>query len=201
MTSARGPFHLGAFAAGLSLLAGCAQSPPTRFFTLDALAPSAPSTAAGPLIRVDHVTVPAVMDRPEMVREQGGERLKVDDFSHWGAPLGDLMRAALVEDLTARSPTGRVLPAGSPKVSDEADIVVEVAAVHERPGAVVLEVNWTMIEPSSGAPGQAPIASLARHASIEAPLNGASQQAFADALSHATATLSDHIVLVLSGLH
>ena len=198
MASATKHLRLGASAVGLALLAGCAQSPPTQFFTLDALASAAPVRgAAGRPIRIDHVTIPAVMDRPEMVREHAAAQLKVDDFSHWGAPLGDLMRATLVEDLAGRLPAGRVLPAGLPKLDGAADIAVEVNAIHERPGSIALDVDWTLIGRPPGGGGQGATVRVARHESIEAPLDGQSEQAFANALSQATATLADRIAVAI----
>ena len=71
-------------------LAGCGHSPPTRFYTLDPVAPPSPQAYAGPALRIGQVYVPAVLDRSELVREPGAGQLKVDDFDHWGAPLGQL---------------------------------------------------------------------------------------------------------------
>jgi uncharacterized lipoprotein YmbA len=187
--------RLALVAAGLVALAGCGHSPPTQFFTLDPLSPAtSASTTAGPPIRIDHVTIPAILDRPEMVRERSAERLQVDDFNHWGAPLGDLMRGALVEDLTARLPAGRVVPTAAPSGGGVADLAVEIAAVHETSGRVVADVDWTLTQHTPGPPGQPQLVRTLRHERIQAPLGDLSQHAFAAALSRVMATLADRIV-------
>lgn len=189
--------------AGLLAIAACGHSPPTRFFTLTPSAPAAPGAAApGSALRVDHVTIPPVLDRPELVREYAANQLKVDDFSHWGAPLGELMRAALVEDLTARLPAGRVIPLSTPKVEGTADLVVEIAGVHEGAGRLVADVDWILTRrppapPHEGGPLAASppaVVRTLRHERIEAPLSGSSQQTYAAALSQVVGTLADRIV-------
>jgi uncharacterized lipoprotein YmbA len=198
MGQAMNPLRLALTAAGLMALAGCGHSPPTQFFTLDPLSPATSASAkAGTPIRIDRVTIPAILDRPEMVREQSAERLQVDDFNHWGAPLGDLMRGALVEDLTARLPAGRVVPAGAPSVAGVADLTVEIVAIHEAPGLVVADMDWTLTQHTPGPPGQPQVVRTLRHERIQAPLDAPSQHGFATALSRVMATLADRIVEAL----
>lgn len=197
MLDAKRPFRLAA-AVGLLTLTACGHSPETRFFTL---APTAPGRAAaafaGPALRLDHVTIPPALDRPELVREYAAEQLKVDDFSHWGAPLGELMRATLVEDLTARLPAGRVVPASAPKLDGAVDLVVEVSSVHEGGGRVIADVDWILTRRPAGSRDPAQVVRTLRHERIEAALNGPSQQAYAAALSQVVGALADRIAEAL----
>ena len=198
MAGAKHSVCLAIAAASSAWLAGCGQSPPTQFFTLDPVAPANSSqVGTGAVLRIDHVTIPSFMDRPELVREHAADRLKVDDFSHWGAPLGDLMRATLIEDLTARLPSGRVLPTGTPKPEGAIDLTVEVAAIHEGASGLIADVDWTITQPQTGGANPLPVVRTLRHERIEAPLNNSSQQAFAAALSQVMGLLSDRIVTEL----
>ena len=191
--------------ASLTMLAGCGHSPPTQFFTLDPVAPDRSlNTASDPKVRIDHVTIPAVMDRPELVREYAADQLKVDDFSHWGAPLGDLMRATLIEDLSTRLASGRVLPAAAPRPDGVADLTVEITAIHEGAGKIFADVDWTLTQPlpltNSQGPAKTPAQTVRtlRHERIDAPLGGSAPQAFAAALSQVIGTLADRIAGALS---
>jgi uncharacterized lipoprotein YmbA len=198
MAGAKPPLRIAIVALSLGLLLGCSHSPPTRFFTLDPITPMQPAKAlSGPPLRIDHVSIPSVMDRPELVREYAADQLKVDDFNHWGAPLGDLMRATLVEDLTTRLASGRVLPVGTPIPRGGADLTVEVAAIHEGAGSLVADIDWTLSQSQAGAATAPSIIRTIRHERIEAALNSGSQQAFAAALSQVMGALADRIVAAL----
>jgi uncharacterized lipoprotein YmbA len=198
MAGAIRPLRLAAAVLGLALLSGCGTSPPTRFFTLDPVTPEKPpQTRAGPALRVDRVTIPAVLDRPELVREYAADQLKVDDFSHWGAPLGELMHTTLIEDLTARLPSGQVLATDAPIPGGAGDLTVEITAIHEGAGGLVADIDWTLAQRRTGPNAQAQAIRTSRHERIEAPLDGPSQQAFAAALSRLVGALADRIAAAL----
>jgi uncharacterized lipoprotein YmbA len=196
MAGAKRPLRLAVATLGLALISGCAKSPPTQFFTLDPVTPRQNAQpSSGPPLRIDRVTIPSVMDRPELVREYAADRLKVDDFSHWGAPLGDLMRTTLVEDLIARLPARRILPSGAPTPEGAADLSVEITAIHESSSGLLADIDWAIAMRSLATAGGAPpqVVRTLRHERIEAALNGPSQQAFAAALSQLMGVLADRI--------
>ena len=60
----------------------------SRFYTLDSTA----TPDAGPLasygVIVGPVSVPASVDRPEFVVQVAPNRVEVDEFNRWAAPLG-----------------------------------------------------------------------------------------------------------------
>jgi uncharacterized lipoprotein YmbA len=139
--------------------------------------------------------VPGALDRPEITREQAGSQLKVDDLSHWAAPLGQLMRATLVEDLIKRLPNGQIVPVDAPRPAAVIDVSVEIVAVHETGNALSIEAAWTQTRPSSADAG----ATTVQSASFSVPLANASNGAYADALSQALAQLADAIAGRLGG--
>jgi uncharacterized protein len=80
------------------LATGCASQPPFRYYTLRAAVE--PAAVASPLvISLGPVTVPSVVDRPEIVVSTGGNELKLDDFNRWASPLQDNLSSVLAEDL------------------------------------------------------------------------------------------------------
>jgi len=184
-----------AFALSLAVLAACGRSAPTQFYTLRAMPPASAIQAAPTVpIRIARVEVPGTLDRPEIVREQANNQVKVDDLSQWSAPLGQLMRTTLIEDLIKRLPNGRVVPTDAPKPAATVDVSVEIVAVHETVGTLSIDVTWTQTRPS-GEAGATTVQTL----SLSAPLADRSNAAYAEALSQAMAQLADAIAARLGG--
>jgi len=184
-----------AFALSLAVLAACGRSAPTHFYTLRAMPPASAIQAAPTVpIRIARVEVPGTLDRPEIVREQANNQVKVDDLSQWSAPLGQLMRTTLIEDLIKRLPNGRVVPTDAPKPAATVDVSVEIVAVHETVGTLSIDVTWTQTRPS-GEAGATTVQTL----SLSAPLADRSNAAYAEALSQAMAQLADAIAARLGG--
>ncbi len=96
------------------LLAGCG-SPATHYFTLSAVSPeSSPRAMAcpGPPIAVQHVLLPAMLDRQSMVLAAGPNELKISSQNRWAAPLDDMIGRVLADDLRQRLPVGGSTRAG-----------------------------------------------------------------------------------------
>jgi uncharacterized lipoprotein YmbA len=90
-----------------AFLTACATPPPTRFYTLTATAAPA-ATPSALVVAVGPVTVPATVDRPEIVVSAGRNELIPEDFHRWASPLQDNFSRVIAEDL------GLIL--GSPRV-------------------------------------------------------------------------------------
>jgi hypothetical protein len=81
-----------ALAATLLLLSACSlgTSPPERFFTLASEAPAAApasATVAAYLVVVGPVTIPEIVDRPQLVTSAGANRVEIAEQARWAAPL------------------------------------------------------------------------------------------------------------------
>jgi len=176
----------------LPLLAACGSSPATRFYTLDSLPPRASVTvAAAPVLRVDQVQVPAVLDRPQLVHEYAAGQLKVDEFSHWGAPLGQLMRAILEQDLAARLPSGGLAPAAGPRPLGTIDIAVDIVSVGNTSGGMTMDVVWT----STVLPAAAQVPVVTAHTTrLTTASSAADPQGYTAGLSAMIGDLADTIV-------
>ena len=103
---------IAALLAPILLVAACGHSPETQFLTLDPT-PGTPIVTAsyrGPPVRIPSLQIPPALDRVEFARQTGPGEMKVDDFTHWSAPLGMLARNTLILDLAQRLPSGAVSP-------------------------------------------------------------------------------------------
>jgi uncharacterized protein len=79
-------------------VAGCASAP-ARFYTLDATAVSDGTAPVSYPIMVGPVSVPAAVDRPEFVLQTAPNRVDVDEFNRWAAPLNDAVAQVVAGDL------------------------------------------------------------------------------------------------------
>lgn len=123
-------------------LAGCASSPPLRFYTLSPVGAEGANTDAPPAIRVVRVTLPGEIDRPELVQRIDANRLQLAENDRWGAPLGQMIQRALSADLQARVPA----TTGEPD-----QLFVNIEEFIGGPDcAVTLRAEWTLTPPGSG---------------------------------------------------
>jgi uncharacterized protein len=138
----------------LLLLAGCASSPPTHFYTLDPVAPAAASPAmAGDPVKIDAVHVPPALDRSEIVRGESAHQLEISSQDRWAGDLGEMIRRVLTQNLAARMPSGMVIAPESPAPVNARGIVVDILTFQPQAGGeVVLDVDWTLLQGSQSNP-------------------------------------------------
>jgi uncharacterized lipoprotein YmbA len=144
------------------LVAACGCSTkPARFYTLDSTATSAGAPAAHIAVTVGPVTVPASVDQPEFVTQVASNRVELDEFNRWAAPLSDSIARATAGDLAvllgtpdvATSPMANFIPAYSVTINvqrfestrNQGVLLDAVWAVHQtahgtlRPGRTVAQ--------------------------------------------------------------
>ena len=184
--------RLAILSAGL-LLAGCGHSPPTRLYTLDAVPPPHPASK-GPRapVQLAAVHLPPALDRPQIVTQVGPNRLQVSEQDQWGAPLDEIMRRALAQDLLARLPQGAFISPDAPRPAGARGLVVDVVQLQATPDRVILQANWTLTGDASGGVEPSPTVELS------APAQGRDADAQAAAISRLLGELSDRIVAALA---
>jgi len=177
---------------GMAVFLASCQSAPTRLFALDpiALTPT-PSPYNGPAIRVDAVHIPPALDRIEILSEISSGEFKVNDRDHWIAPLGQLARQALTEDLIARLPQGRVIFPDLAKSTGTISVSVDLLAFSAGREGAKLQVSW--VGTSDGSQPR----SCGGTMLLETTLRGAGSGATASALGTLLAELADRIVAEL----
>ncbi|MEI9983844.1 MAG: PqiC family protein [Aliidongia sp.] len=177
------------------LLAACSGSPPTRFFTVAPVAPAVAGIASsGAPIKIASVQVPPSMDRLELVRQSAANELAIDDFAHWAAPLGELARNALTQDLAARLGSPRVIYPDVPDPDGTRRLTVDILSFTYAPGSAVLDVSWSLAPPKhrSGSPPDDKPATP-RTVRLSAPAQDPGPKGEAAALSALLGQLADAI--------
>ncbi len=133
------------------LAAGCGSSPPAHFYTLSATA--TPEVAqSGLAVSVGPVTVPAVVDRPEIVLTDGPNQVQLDEFNRWAAPLQDNLARVVAENLAALLGTPRVtlFPQASGADADY-QVAIEVRRFESTLGrSTALDALWTVRRAGDG---------------------------------------------------
>jgi len=126
------------------LVVGCA-SPASRFYTL-----SATTAAAEPgphlSVSVGPVSVPAAVDRPEIVISTGTNQVRLEEFNRWASPLKDEISRVVVENLVAMLGTGKVSQSLQVVSGDAAyRAAIEVQRFESTPGeSARLDAVWTV---------------------------------------------------------
>ena len=170
-----------------ALAAGCGTSPPARFYTLSptaapAAAPSDVFVAVGP------VTIPAVVDRPEIVVNLGPNELRMDDFNRWAAPLQDSIARTIAENLVVMLGSPRVILFPQQLATDpQYRVAVEIRTFESVPGtAIRLDAVWTLRRTKDGK-------TETGRTSVRESVADSSYDALAAAHSRAVARLSQDI--------
>jgi uncharacterized lipoprotein YmbA len=139
------------FACLLAAIAGGCASPGPRFYTLsgttaEAASPSNLSVMVGP------VSVPALVDRPQMVVTKSAGQVQFDEFNRWAMPLSDNISRVLLADLAQELGTTQVWAHSPPMpATPDVQVVVNVQRFDTTPGdAAVIDVMWTVRRSAGG---------------------------------------------------
>ena len=179
------------------LLTACASTPPTHFYTLEAQSrPSAvanPAITKKPLIGIGPLTLPALLDRRQIVTRAENNSVQIAEFDQWAAPLKDNVIAVLSKNVATLQPNAivRAYPWG---VYGNVDyrVIIDISRFDTQLGkSVNLEASWAIMEEKNHT-----IVSNGQ-AKIEQRLNDASYNSAAQGLSKLLTELSQQISLAL----
>lgn len=172
--------------AALAAALGCA-SKPSRFYTIQASAPPADVAAASYTVIVGPVTIPASVDRPEMVVQVAPNQVELLEFDRWASPLGDAIARAVAVDLANLLGTPRVATAPFANFAADYRVTLDLQRFESTPGdAVQIEAVWVVKQAERG---------LARSGRtvVREPVDGKGYDALAAAHSRALARVSADI--------
>jgi hypothetical protein len=181
---------IAALCAVTAVTLGCA-SPVVRLYTLSPVAmptiPPAPKPATLSVV-VGPVSIPAILNQPQMVVTMGPNQVAVDEFNRWASPLADDISRVVAQDLVAMLGTPRVslfqqtLNAGA-----DYRVAIEVQGFESEPGvAATLNAAWTVRRSRDGK-------TEAGRTAVREATGGAGFEALAAAHSRALGRLSQDI--------
>lgn len=163
------------------LAAGCGRSPQTTFYTLTpAVAVSEVSRLSGrvPSIAIAAVTLPELVDRPQLVVAEAGSKVAILETRRWAEPLKSAVPRLLAENLSRL--TGAEQVSFYPQhAANKADyrIFVDIQHFEATDVAISLDVLWSIHNGISGAPvtGRSKISEPIANKEFEALVTGYSK--------------------------
>lgn len=184
---------LAIFLGGMLLFAGCTgKSPKADFYTLNALPAS--SSAASTLsqeiaIAVGPVSLPAELDRKQIVTRDAGNRIKVAELHRWVGPLQDNITSVLTTNLAALLGTKRIAPYNRENLFPFTHhVVFNVNRFDGWPaGEILLDVTWSIKKNGVSEP------LLVQRTEIRQPVTTADYDGLIAAQSEALAEISSRI--------
>jgi hypothetical protein len=169
---------------------GCASAP-SKFYALESTASASGGVSVRDAVIVGPVSIPAAVDRPEFVVQVAQNRVQVDEFNRWIAPLGDGIARTVSADLVALLGTTEVATAPLANFQPIYRVTIDVQRFESTQGeAALVEAVWVVRRTTSGA-GRAG-RTVARE-----PVQGEGFDALAAAHSRAIATLSGDIAAAI----
>jgi uncharacterized lipoprotein YmbA len=172
----------------VALTLGACHSAPTRIYNLDPAVPATRlDTYQAPALRIDTLNVPASWDRIEILGLTADGKLQIGDFDHWSAPLAQIARQTLSDDLDQRLPSGSVIYPRLPKSNGALGIDVDILEFTVVASQASMRASW-LIVPSVGS--QSAKRSVA---SLQGSMTSTEPAAVAHAWSELIGQLADRI--------
>jgi hypothetical protein len=179
----------------VGLVCGCASSRPDHFYILSAQPQAAAQPASTPTtLVVLKVTLPSLVDRPEMILNTSADGVRVLEHERWGAPLGDLVIQTLGQNIERRRGDLLVGGPGAARATTSAAVRISVDVVQmiARQGdKVSIETHWRIVDPRADT---RTAKDWVGNEVFSAPLGPDSYSAIAQALSDCLGHLADRLV-------
>ena len=137
------------------------------------------------------VSIPASVDQPQFVVQVAANRVEVDEFNRWAAPLNDSIARAVAGDLAAQLGTPNVATARLPNFNPDYVVTIEVQRFESTRGKTALiEAVWAVRKTATGE-------TLSGRTIAREDVQGDSFDALAAAHSRALATMSSDIATTI----
>jgi uncharacterized lipoprotein YmbA len=186
---------LGALCAVAILAAGC-STPQSHFYTLNRTAtPATAPTALNVSVVVGPVSIPAVVDLPQIVVNTGPNQVALDEFNRWASPLQSSISRVVAENLVTLLGTPRVSQFQQ-SLNADADyrVAIEVQSFDSVLGsAATLNAVWIVRRTKDGK-------AQTGRTTVSEPTAAAGYDALAAAHSRALARMSQEIADVVRTL-
>jgi uncharacterized lipoprotein YmbA len=169
--------------------AGCASAP-SQFYTLNSTVTDWATPPVNCAVVVGPVSVPADVDRPQFTVLVAPNRVAIDEFNRWAAPLGDNIARAVAGDLVAQLGTPRVMAASAANFAPAYQVTINIQKFESVPGkSARIEATWLVHKPGGGV--------VTGVTSTTEPVTDGSVDALAAAHSRALAKMSSDIAAAI----
>jgi len=134
------------------LAAACGSTPASRFYMLSATPAPGAGTPSDVSVAVGPVSIPAVIDRPQIVVSVGPNQVRLDEFNRWAAPLESNISRVVADNLSSILGTPRVsLFPQTMNAAVDYRVAIQVQGFDSAPGdAATLDAVWTVSRAKDG---------------------------------------------------
>jgi uncharacterized lipoprotein YmbA len=142
--------NLSVFVFLVAVVAGC-TSAPSRFYTLNSTATGNGATTSNVAVIVGPVSIPGEVDRPQFTVQVAPNRVAVDEFNRWAAPLSENIARVVAGDLSALLGTPRVAAMPAANFTADYQVTINIQRFETVPGkSVLVDAVWVIRPPSRG---------------------------------------------------
>lgn len=132
-------------------LSGCGTSASSRFYRLDTTAAPNNAPSVQTAVMVGPVSVPAAVDRPEFVIQVAPNRVEVEEFDRWAAPLDDNIARAVAGDLSVLLATPNVATMPLADFNPAYNVTINVQRFESVKGdAALVDAVWAVRRAAGG---------------------------------------------------
>jgi uncharacterized protein len=173
----------------LLALAACGSPPKERYYTLSAAAGAPPAGGASGLsIAVGPVTLPEVIDQPQLVVQVAANQVTMYEFQRWASPLKSEIARVIAANLAQELGTTRVWAyAQTTLANPDYQVLVDIQRFDSVLGeAVTIDALWSIRRAAGAAPRTG-------RSSVRETVSGAGFDALVAAHSRALARVSQDI--------
>jgi uncharacterized protein len=127
----------------VATLTGCGTSAQPKFYSLSTTATAGAAPSVPMAILVGPVSVPAAVDRPQFVVQKASNRVDIDEFNRWSAPLGESIARVVAGDLSVQLGTPNVATAPLANFNPDYQVTMNVQRFDTVQGqGAIVEVVW-----------------------------------------------------------
>ena len=187
---------------GACVAAGCA-SPRENLYTLEStageavkVAPAAAAPAvAVPTVVVGPVSIPQLVDRPQLVIHTGPSHVDIAEQERWAVPLKESLPRMLAGELGRLVPTVRFVEYSSAAINaPSARLLIEIRQFDVQAGSgATVDAHWIYRPSASGTPV------TEGDTAIHEPITGAGYESYVNSLRRACVGLAGRLAEYLSG--
>ena len=178
-------------AIALMAVTGCARSATPKFYSLSSTSTPVGLAPANLAVLVGPISIPAGVDRPQFVVQDGANKVDIEEFNRWSAPLNDSIAKVVAGDLSALLGTPDVATAPLANFNAAYRVTIDVQRFDSIRGqGAMLDAVWVVRK----ANGDTRSGRTVAHETAQ----GDSFDALAAAHSRALARMSSDIAMVIS---
>ncbi|SEM13700.1 hypothetical protein SAMN04489760_10511 [Syntrophus gentianae] len=135
-----------------ALFAGCASTQPSKFYTLSPSAMPAGAASANLSISVGPVSIPASVDRPQILVRTGPNQVSLAEYDRWAAPLKSDIARVIADNLASMlgTPQVSVFPQSSAAEATYRAGIDVLRFESELGKGATLDVLWTVSSRTKG---------------------------------------------------